>query len=255
MQRALEPSSPKPTAILPIEGKGLVWARGGRSIVSNVDIEIGASGGPVVVLGPNGAGKSVLLRLLAGLLVPDSGTVTWKHSPPDRERARLIGFVFQKPVLLRRSVLANIEYPLAIAGMAKSERLSAAEQALDHAGLAHLRDSPARVLSGGEQQRVALARALCMRPELLVLDEPTSNLDPSSTAAIEQQLRQAHAAGVQVLMITQDLGQARRMAGEVVFMLQGRIRVRTPADEFFSRPQTREAAAFIKGEIVLCALS
>ena len=251
VQRALQHSAPAAPAVLPIMGRGLVWERGGRRLVSGIDIEIRRGGGPIVVLGPNGAGKSVLLRLLAGLLVPDTGAVTWGENAPNRERARSIGFVFQRPVLLRRSVLANIEYALAIHALTPASRRPAAEQALERAGLAHLKASPARVLSGGEQQRVALARALSVHPEILFLDESTSNLDPASTAAIETQLRQANVAGVQVLMVTQDLGQARRLAGEVVFMHQGRIRERTGAAEFFSGPRTQEAAAFLKGEIVL----
>ena len=177
--------------------------------------------------------------------------MTWSKCKPDLARTRSIGFVFQKPVLLRRTVLANIEYALTIAGISAADRRPAAEQALERAGLAHLQASPARVLSGGEQQRVALARALCVRPELLILDEPTSNLDPASIAAIETQLRHAQAGGVQTLMITQDLGQARRLAADVVFMHRGRIFERTKAAEFFAHPRTPEAAAFINGEIVL----
>jgi tungstate transport system ATP-binding protein len=216
-----------------------------------VDIALDGSRGPLVVLGPNGAGKSVLLRMLAGLIAPDVGEVTWRGTPPDPARARALGFVFQKPVLLRRSARANIEYALSLAGTAAAERRQLAERTLASAGLGHVSASPARSLSGGEQQRLALARALCLSPEFLFLDEPTSNLDPAATAAIESQLRAAHQEGVSSVMITQDVGQARRLADEVLFMHAGRILERTAARDFFDRPQTAEASKFLAGEILL----
>jgi tungstate transport system ATP-binding protein len=237
-------------AILPIRGDGLVFERGGRRILDGIDVEIGGTG-TLVLIGPNGAGKSLLVRVLAGLVAPTAGKVTWASAAPDRRRAPRIGFVFQRPVLLRRSALANIEYALAVAGVARPERGRRAHAALRRARLTHLAHSPARVLSGGEQQLLSIARALATGPDILILDEPTSNLDPSATTAIEGLIRAVRSEGTRVVLITHDLGQARRLADEVAFLHHGRILERTPSAAFLAQPATAEAQAFMRGEIVL----
>jgi len=238
-------------AVLPISGTGLAYRRAGRAIIDGVDIEIGSARGVVVILGPNGAGKSVLFRVLAGLLIPDSGVVTWGGTPPDRQRAQRIGFVFQRPVMLRRSALANVVYVLAAAGVPSKERLALARHALEQARLLGIASSSARNLSGGEQQRLALVRALVTRPDLVFLDEPTSNLDLASTVAIECLVRRACDGGTRFALVTQDLGQARRLASEVIFMDLGRVLERTPVDAFFRSPRTPQALAYLEGKIVL----
>lgn len=237
-------------AILPIRGDGLVFERGGRRILDGIDIEIGGTG-TLVLIGSNGAGKSLLVRVLAGLVAPTAGEVTWAGAAPNRRRAPRIGFVFQRPVLLRRSALANIEYALAVAGVARPERSRRAHAALERARLTHLAHSPARVLSGGEQQLLSIARALATGPEILILDEPTSNLDPSATTAIEGLIGAVRSEGTRVVLITHDLGQARRLADEVAFLHHGRIIERTPSAAFLAQPATAEAQAFVRGEIVL----
>jgi tungstate transport system ATP-binding protein len=237
-------------ALLPIRGEGLTVERGGRRILDAVDIEIGGSG-TLVLMGPNGAGKSVLARVLAGLIQPTAGSVTWAGRPPDRRRATRLGFVFQRPVHLRRSALANITYALAVSGVPKLQRLKRAKAALERGRIAHLAQSPARVLSGGEQQLLSLARALATEPEILILDEPTSALDPAATGAIEDLLTEVRAQGMRVVLITHDLGQARRLADEVAFLHRGRLVERTPREEFLARPRSVEAQAFVRGEIVL----
>jgi tungstate transport system ATP-binding protein len=236
--------------VLPIRGQGLVIERGGRRLIDGIDLEIGGTGA-FVVMGPNGAGKSLLLRVLVGLVAPDAGQVLWGNAPPDRARAAKIGFVFQRPVLLRRSALANVVYALKAAGIARREREARARSALRHAGLERLAHAPARVLSGGEQQRLTIARALASGPEVLMFDEPTSNLDPASTAAIETLIRDARNEGTRIVLVTHDLGQARRLADEIIFLHQGRILERKPAGAFFDAPATRQAQAFLSGEIVL----
>ena len=237
--------------LLPVSASKLCVSRGGRTILDGVDFVLSCAATTTVVLGPNGAGKSLLIRVLTGLLLADSGQLRWAGTPPDRARMARIGFVFQRPVLLQRSALANILYALSVTGVPKTEQDARARAAIATAGIEHLADQPARVLSGGEQQRLALARAFACNPELLILDEPTSNLDPASTAAIEEMLRSIRAAGTPILMVTHDIGQARRLADEVVFMHRGRIRERTAAARFFKLPETPEAAAFVRGEIVL----
>jgi tungstate transport system ATP-binding protein len=162
-----------------------------------------------------------------------------------------VGFVFQKPVLLQRTVAANITFALNITGTGGGHENDIVRAVLENAGLLHLSSRHARSLSGGEQQRVALARSIACSPELLILDEPTINLDPASMAAIEARLASARAAGTPILMITHDLAQARRLADTVVFMHRGRVCEIAAKDEFFAAPCSREAEAFLRGEIVL----
>jgi tungstate transport system ATP-binding protein len=237
------------SAVLPIRGQRLVIERGGRRLIDGIDIELGDAGA-LVLMGPNGAGKSLLLRVLMGLVAPDTGQVLWGHAPPDRARAAKIGFVFQRPVVLRRSALANVVYALTAAGVPRGEREARARSALRQAGLEHLAHAPARVLSGGEQQRLTIARALASGPEVLMLDEPTSNLDPASTAAIEALIRDARHEGTRIVLVTHDVGQARRVADDIVFLHRGRIIERKLADAFFNAPATAEARAFLNGELV-----
>jgi tungstate transport system ATP-binding protein len=247
----VEASAP-PTdgAVLPIRGAGLAFERGGRRILDDIDIEVGGTG-TLVLIGPNGAGKSLLVRVLAGLVEPTAGEVTWAGAAPDRRRASRIGFVFQRPVHLRRSVQANIEYALAVAGVARAQRGRRALAALERARLAHLAHASARLLSGGEQQLLSIARALATGPEVLILDEPTSNLDPSATLAIEALIGAVRSEGTRVVLITHDLGQARRLADEVAFLHRGRIIERTPSATFLEKPATSQAQAFVCGEIVV----
>ena len=209
-----------------------------RDIIQPLSLEIDA-GPSTIILGANGAGKSVLMRLMHGLLVPSSGTIAWSSSGRQ-------AMVFQRPVMLRRSALDNVLYALDVAGQA-DERI--AREALAEVGLAHLAHRPARVLSGGEQQRLALARAWALHPEVLFLDEPTASLDPTATREIETVIRAFDAAGTKLVMATHNLGQARRLGDEVIYLHQGRVLERAPVEKFFAQPATPEAAAFIKGEL------
>ena len=208
-----------------------------RDIIKPLSLEI-AAGPSTVILGANGAGKSVLMRLMHGLLAPTSGIVSWSG-------AGRHAMVFQRPVMLRRSALANVAYALELAG----QDAGSAMAALEEVGLAHLAHRPARVLSGGEQQRLALARAWALHPEVLFLDEPTASLDPSATREVETVIRAFDAAGTKIVMATHNLGQARRLGDEVIYLHQGRVLERAPVEAFFAQPATPEAAAFIKGEL------
>jgi tungstate transport system ATP-binding protein len=156
--------------------------------------------------------------------------------------------VFQRPVLLA-AALANVTYALKLARVPQAERAGVALEALESVGLASLANRPARVLSGGEQQRLALARAWALHPEVLFLDEPTASLDPSSTREIERVIQAFDAAGTKIIMATHNLGQARRLGDEVLFLHQGRLVERAPVEQFFSRSASPEASAFIKGEL------
>jgi tungstate transport system ATP-binding protein len=233
-----------PASALPLLAEGLGYAAGGVAILQDVTLAIEA-GPPLLVIGPNGAGKSVLLRLLHGLLPPGAGRIRWAGPGPKRD-----AMVFQRPVMLRRTALANLEYPLALAGLPRAPRRARAEAALAEAGLAALAGRPARRLSGGEQQRLALARAAALAPEVLFLDEPCASLDPAATRAVEAAIAGIAAHGTKIVMTTHDLAQARRLAGEVAFLHRGRLLDCAPAADFFAGPTAPEAAAFLRGELL-----
>jgi tungstate transport system ATP-binding protein len=237
-------------AILPAAAQALTFEAGGQTLLDGLDLALDRTE-TTVIMGPNGAGKSLLLRLLHGLLTPTAGEVRWNGRAPDRAVRRRQAMVFQKPVLLRRSVLANLTYALSVHGVVRGEQRVRAQEALAEAGLERLARRPARVLSGGEQQRLALARAWATRPEVLFLDEPTANLDPAGAHAVECMVTAIKDRGTKIVLTTHDLGQARRLADEVVFLHRGRLVERSPAQTFFDQPQSEQARAFLSGDLVL----
>jgi tungstate transport system ATP-binding protein len=237
----------KRASILPLALDNVSYASNGQSIISNVTLTIDAEPS-TIILGANGAGKSVLMRLMHGLLTPSAGRVRWNEPDAGSVRRRQ-AMVFQRPVMLRRSALANVLYALSLAGIPAAEREAQALGALDEVGLRHLAHRPARVLSGGEQQRLALARAWALHPEVLFLDEPTANLDPGAAREIETVIRAFDAAGTKIVMATHNLGQARRVGDEVIYLQAGRVIERAPIEQFFAHPASAEAAAFMKGEL------
>ena len=252
-----EPASPPPlpegTAappadpMLPGEARGLVYEAGGARLIDGVDLHL-AAGSRTVVMGANGAGKSVLLRLLHGLLTPSAGEVRWGGRRIDESIRARQAMVFQRPVLLRRSVQANVEFVLGLRGRAGRART---RQILERAGLSRQAALPARRLSGGEQQRLALARALALAPRVLFLDEPAASLDPAAVAAIEQIVNAFHEEGAKVVLVTHDLGQARRIADDVVFLHHGRLLEHSASAAFFDRPRSGTARDYLAGKLVL----
>lgn len=237
---------PRP-ALLPLLARGVGYDIGGARILEACDLTLSGEG-VTVIMGPNGAGKSVLLRLLHGLLVPTRGTIAWGGiADPARFRARQ-AMVFQKPVLLRRTAAANVDFALRARGGDDPARRDAL---LAHVGLAAAARRPARALSGGEQQRLALARALASSPQVLFLDEPTANLDPASTALIETIVRGVAALGTAVVFVTHDAAQARRLAGDVVFLHRGRVAAHSPAAPFFDAPPCAAARDYLAGKLVV----
>jgi tungstate transport system ATP-binding protein len=228
--------------MLPLVLDQICYAVNGKSIIDRVSMEI-AEGPRTVILGPNGAGKSVLMRLCHGLLAPTSGNIYWR-GPASRQ-----AMVFQRPVMLRRSAYANVAYGLDLAGVSPRESELRARDVLEAVGLADVADHPARVLSGGEQQRVALARAWALGPEVLFLDEPTANLDPGATRDVESLVGQIRASGTKIVMSTHNLGQAKRLGDEILFLAQGRLVERSDADRFFTQPASPEAAAFLRDQL------
>lgn len=237
-----------PASDLPLELSGVTLRAGATTILDRVTLAL-LPGAPTLVVGPNGSGKSSLLRLCMGLAAPTEGRILWGGravSPPVRR-----AFLFQRPVMLRRSAVANVRFGLARAGVPRAGRQRRAEALLERVGLEALAARPARLLSGGEQQRLALARALAREPEILFLDEPTASLDPAATRAVEEIVLAAARSGVKVVMASHDLGQVRRLAGDVLFLVRGAVREAAPAAAFLDRPATPEAAAFLRGDLVL----
>ena len=201
--------------------------------------------GTTVVMGPNGAGKSLLLRLMHGLIRPSAGEILVGGKPLSPAQCKAQALVFQKPVLLRRSVAANIDFVLKARG--KDRRRC--HDLLERVDLASLADRPARRLSGGEQQRLAIARALATEPDTLFLDEPTASLDPESVQAIEGIVASAAREGVRIIFVTHDIQQARRLADDVVFLSNGRVVEEALADAFFNGPETDVARAYLSGHL------
>ncbi|MEE4378068.1 MAG: ATP-binding cassette domain-containing protein [Candidatus Competibacteraceae bacterium] len=239
--------APIPTPILPLALEAVSFEARGEPLLNRISLCLEA--GPItIVMGPNGAGKSLLLRVCHGLLQPTGGAVTWANNDSKLVR-QAQAMVFQRPVLLRRSVAANVEYALSACGQPRRFRKVAVAEILEQAGLLHLAKRSARVLSGGEQQRLALARAWAMKPQLLFLDEPSSNLDPAATRMVEDMIRRIHQDGTKIVMTTHDLGQARRLADEVIFLHGGHLLERTAAQAFFAAPKSQAAAAFLDGQL------
>ena len=224
-----------------LEARDVSVVLGGVRALDGLSLTLEA-GLRTVVLGPNGAGKSVLLRTLHGLIAPTTGTVSW-HRPVRQ------AMVFQRPVMLRRSALANVRYALAVSGLPEPERTTLASSALARVGLADIAYRPARVLSGGEQQRLALARAWALRPGILFLDEPTASLDPGATAEIERVITSIAAEGTRIVMTTHNLGQARRLADHILFLWLGELVEAGPAAQLFGAPQDPRTRAYLDGDI------
>ena len=235
-------------SILPLRAEGATVRRRGKVLIGPVDLEIDAAGGLSIVLGPNGSGKTSLLRMLHGVERLSGGRIRW--DVPLREAQARQAFVFQTPILLRRSVAENLAYPLRLVGTRRAERQARAADWAQRIGLGDALERPAQLLSGGERQKLALARALVRAPQLLFLDEPCANLDGRATREIEEILLRALGQGTRIIMSTHDLGQARRLAQDVMFTYRGRLHETAAAGKFFKSPATAEARAFIRGDIL-----
>lgn len=205
------------------------------------------------VIGPSGAGKSTLLRLLDFLERPTTGTITFgsyhtNGSTVPLAVRRRVTTVFQRPVLLSQSVFENIAYGLRIRG--ENHVQSSVHSALGQVGLAELATVPAHTLSGGEAQRVALARALVIEPEVLLLDEPTANLDPANVKIIESIIRDTNQQGTTIVLVTHNIFQARRLAHRIAFLLDGELVEVGPTEQIFESPTDPRTRAFVRGEMV-----
>lgn len=225
-----------------------------REVLQVDDLSIEA-GEIFALVGPSGAGKSTLLRLLAFLERPTSGTLTWQGKEvdgrwPDLASRRTVTMVFQQPRLLKRTVIENIGYGLELRGqdVRNHERLGSLAAEL---GIFELMEQKAAKLSGGEQQRVALARALILSPKVLILDEPTSNLDPQNVGLVERMIRKENEEnGTTVVIVTHNVFQAKRLSHRTGLILDGRLLEVSDTASFFENPRTEQARQFVSGEIV-----
>ncbi|HEU5101161.1 MAG TPA: phosphate ABC transporter ATP-binding protein [Roseiflexaceae bacterium] len=227
---------------------------GDRLVLDIAELNVGAEE-VLAIVGPSGAGKSTLLRLLNFLEVPTGGFIRFggrNLARPEQamlDLRRQVTMVFQRPLLLSTTVLNNVAYGLRVRRVARARQRAAA--ALAEVGLAHLANAPAQSLSGGEQQRVALARALVIEPRVLLLDEPTANLDPHNVQQIEQTIAEAQRRrAITIVLVTHNLFQARRLAGRVALLLDGRIVETAGVKHFFETPDDPRTAAFVRGEMI-----
>jgi tungstate transport system ATP-binding protein len=237
-----------PLANLPVEFQEVSVIAGAVRILDRITLTL-LPGAPTILIGPNGSGKTTLLRTAMGLLAPSLGRLTWGGQGIGAPKRRAI--VFQRPTMLRRSVAGNLRYALRAAGIRRAGHDARLAELLNLVGLDGLEDRPARRLSGGEQQRLALARALARDPTVLFLDEPTASLDPAATKAFEDVIRAVVARGIKVVMSTHDLGEGRRLAGEIVLLHRGRVIESAASADFFAAPRSPEARKFISGDLLV----
>ncbi len=235
------------TELFPLRLERAEMRRSGHTLVGPVNLELDGTA-TTAIIGPNGSGKTSLLRLMHGIGRLSRGRIVW--ACPKDEAQRRQAFVFQTPIIMRRSVRDNLAFPLGLRGKPRREAQRAAENMAASVGLEDTLGRPAQGLSGGERQKLALARALICDPEVLFLDEPCASLDGRATREIEEILHRQTGMGMRIIMTTHDLGQARRLAHELVFLLRGQVHEHRGAKEFFESPSTPEGAAFIRGDIV-----
>ncbi len=247
--RSLAPAN-RPDGVLPVALDGVRYRADGATLLDQVTFRL-RPGRLTTIMGANGAGKTLCLRLIQGLLRPDDGQITYATGPLNEAGRRRIATVFQRPVLLRRSVIGNLRHALRVYGIPRGDRAEMLADLLHLADLTALAHRSARVLSAGEQQRLSIVRALAAEPDLLLLDEPTANLDPYATRLIETLIRAAEARGATVVLVTHDVGQARRLADDVIFLNRGRVLEQSPAQEFFDTPASDAAAAYLAGRLLL----
>nr|WP_170538345.1 ATP-binding cassette domain-containing protein [Ruegeria arenilitoris] len=232
-----------------LQADGLRVERNGKLLLDVPQLMMDGPG-PTLILGPNGAGKSLLLRCLHGLIKADAGQVLQDGGVLNAAHKARQAMVFQQPVLLRRSVSANLDFVLKRLGLGRAARKNRIQELLAEGGLETKARQSARSLSGGEAQRLAILRALALGPETLFLDEPTSALDPAATQMIEAMILRASARGVRIVMVTHDVGQARRLATDIVMMQGGRVVEHGAAKQVLEAPQCQASRQYLAGWLV-----
>ena len=232
--------------LTPIQFVDLSVVLGQKIILDKINCKI-KSNSITAVLGPNGAGKSIFLQTINGLVSIQSGRLTFNSMQNNQEIREQQAMVFQTPVLLRRTVMANMQF---VSNLRNKKSNQLLKNLLDKVGLEGSEEKPARLLSGGEKQRLSMARALIVNPNLLLLDEPTANLDPYSLNLIEDLVLEENSIGKTVIFTTHDMSQAKRLATDVIFLNKGKVLEQTVSKTFFKKPKTFEAQKYINGEIL-----
>ncbi|WP_443643240.1 ATP-binding cassette domain-containing protein [Candidatus Levibacter sp. Uisw_134_01] len=233
--------------LTPIQFKDLSVILGQKIILDKINCKI-KSNSITAVLGPNGAGKSIFLQTINGLFSIQSGRLNFNLMEISQEIRKQQAMVFQNPVLLRRTVIANLQF---ISNLRNKESNRLLKKILSKVGLEGYEKKPARLLSGGEKQRLSMARALIINPNLLLLDEPTANLDPYSLKLIEDLVLEENSIGKTIIFTTHDMSQAKRLATDVIFLNKGKVLEQTISKTFFKSPKTLEAQKYINGEILI----
>ena len=232
--------------MFPLIAENLVVEFKGQRILGPIGLNL-SKGDIAVILGPNGSGKTTLLKSLHGIIKIKHGAISW--SCPKSESMAKQMFVFQSPVMLRRSVFENLTYPLTLCKTPKAEINRLADEWVSRISLKEVIHIAATRLSRGEKQKLALARALITKPEMLFLDEPTASLDGKTTLEIEKLLQNCAENGTTIMMSTHDIGQAKRLAKNILFLNKGKLESTQPAQTFFREPMSNNASKFIAGDI------
>jgi tungstate transport system ATP-binding protein len=220
----------------------------GNFRLQNISLKVGERE-IVSIIGNSGSGKTTLLRILALLEKPDSGEYYFKGRPAGDELKGRITFVPQNPVMFRGSVFSNVAYGLKIRRKGRETIRKKVEEVLDTVGLSGYEKRNARSLSSGEQQRVAIARAIAIEPDVLLLDEPTSNLDPANVLLIEKVIKSLTENGITILLATHNLFQAKRLSDKVVHIHEGKILSAGSVDDVFENPKNEVTRKFVSGEL------
>lgn len=224
----------------------------GERCVLNIENQIVKKGNFLGIIGPNGSGKSTLIKIIAGLIEASNGTVAYNNNKLNTKIQQSMTLVFQKPYLLRTTVFNNIAYPLAIRGVKKREISKRVNNVMKSLDIESLRDQRAWTLSGGETQKVALARAIVIKPSLLLLDEPTANIDPGSVLVMEENIKKFYEdSDSTVIMITHNLQQSKRLCIDVAFMNEGEIIEIDSVNNIFNNSKNILTKKFIAGEIIV----
>ena len=233
--------------MFPLIAENLVVEFKGQRILGPIGLNL-SKGDIAVILGPNGSGKTTLLKSLHGIIKIKHGAISWSF-PKSESMAKQM-FVFQSPIMLRRSVFENLTYPLTLCKTPKAEINRLADEWVSRISLKEVIHIAATRLSRGEKQKLALARALITKPEMLFLDEPTASLDGKTTLEIEKLLQNCAENGTTIMMSTHDIGQAKRLAKNILFLNKGKLESTQPAQTFFREPMSNNASKFIAGDIV-----
>ena len=229
-----------------LEIKRLVRDYGTKRVLDLEEVTI-EKGTRTAIIGPNGAGKSTLLNIVSRIDSASEGEVVYESEDP-----RLVTQVFQQPYMLRTSVERNIQYPLRLRNWPEDRMKKRSDELMEELGLLDLRNQKAWKLSGGETQKVALARALSFQPSLLLLDEPTANIDPATTAEIEEMLLKINREeGTTILFVTHNLAQARRVCNRLLFLDKGKLVESGDCQRILQNPAEEKTRRFIAGELLI----